>query len=82
MAFSSRMPMAGNLIDKNGLPTYSEALVEIRQAPLSAAIVNPVAASGTVGAAIAASGARSRDRASADRERGRCRTASRRRGCG
>ena len=46
------------MISSNGLPMYSVAFVTIRHEPLSTAIVKPVAASGTVGAAIAASGAR------------------------
>src|SRR4249920_3551670 len=50
--------IAGNLIARKGLPTYSVALVTSRPTPVVAAIRNPVAATGTVASASAASGIR------------------------
>src|SRR4030095_16995645 len=48
--------IAGNLISRNGLPTYSLPFVVIRQTPLVTATMKPAVAMGTVGRVIAPRG--------------------------
>lgn len=54
--FRSARPIAGNLMYKNGFPSYSVAFVARRQIPLLAATMKPAKAMDTVGLVIAGRG--------------------------